>query len=420
MKPVTEREASQEGENQDEKWLTRGVGGVGAASFFSDSGHEITTSVLPTFVTVTLHSSAGVLGLIEGISDALTGLMKLIGGPLANDAKTRGRLASGGYIGTAAATGAIGLATTVLQVGVLRALAWASRGIRTPARDSLLASLARKGTYGRAFGLERAGDNLGAVAGPLLAAVLVSALGVRHALYFAAVPGIFAALSITLAAREAAIAHKQPTVARRRLELKGLHGHGLLRPLIPIVFFELGNIATTLLILRSTQLLTHGGRSATAAASLAILIYAAHNALAALVAIAGGHWIDRAGPRVVFGTGAALYVLAYAGFAIGTHSWPLLLIAFTLAGSGIGFAETAESALVADILPDHLRGSGYGLVGAIELAGDFLSTAIVGLLYAAVSPLAGFAYAAAWMLLSGIASLRLTPGAAVGTTPPEA
>jgi MFS family permease len=400
-----------EGEEEG-PWLTRGVGGVSAASFFSDSGHEITTSVLPTFVTVTLHSSAGVLGLIEGISDALTGLMKLIGGPLANDAKTRGRLASGGYIGTAVATGAIGLAATVWQAGVLRALAWTSRGLRTPARDSLLASLARPGTYGRAFGLERAGDNLGAVAGPLLAAVLVSAIGIRHALYLAAVPGIFAALSITIAAREAAIAHKQPTVARRRLDLSGLRGHGLFRPLVPIVFFELGNIATTLLILRSTQLLTHGGRSATAAASLAILIYAAHNALAALVAIAGGHWIDRSGPGVVFGTGAALYVLAYAGFAIGPHSWPLLLGAFTLAGSGIGFAETAESALVADLLPDHLRGSGYGLVGGIELAGDFLSTAIVGLLYAAVSPLAGFAYAAAWMLLSGIASLRLTPRAA--------
>ena len=58
-------------------WLTRGVAGVSLASFFSDSGHEITTSILPTFLTVTLRSSAGVLGLIEGLSDALTGLAKL-------------------------------------------------------------------------------------------------------------------------------------------------------------------------------------------------------------------------------------------------------------------------------------------------------------------------------------------------------
>ena len=87
-------------------WLTRGVVSVGLASFSSDSRHEIATSVLPTFVTVTLRSSAGALGVIEGISDALTGVAKLRAGPL---------------------------------------------------------SLAPPQAYGRAFGLERARDNLGAV-----------------------------------------------------------------------------------------------------------------------------------------------------------------------------------------------------------------------------------------------------------------
>lgn len=394
-------------------WLTAGVGSVGTASFFSDSGHEITTSVLPSFLTATLHASAGALGLIEGISDALTGLMALIGGPLANDPSRRRRLATGGYLGTAAATGAIGLAATVWQAGALRATAWLSRGLRSPARDSLLASLAPKEAYGRAFGVERAGDNLGAVVGPLLASGLVAWIGIRATMYCAAVPGAFAAIAITFAAREA---RRHGSGPRRSLrpELGRLRGHGLFRPLVPIVLFELGNVATTLLILRSTQLLTHGGRSVAAATSLAILIYAAHNALGAVVAILGGHWIDRAGPRVALGAGAVLYVIAYAGFAVPWHSWPPLLIAFTLAGSGIGLAETAESALVARILPDELRGSGFGLLGGIEMIGDFTSSAVVGVLYATVSPTAGFAYAAAWMALSGLTSLRLTPSSGPG------
>src|SRR6266540_3045586 len=113
------------------RWLTRGVAGVGASSFFSDAGHEITTAVLPSFLSATLHAGAVALGLIEGISDALTGVMKLLGGPLANDPARRGRLASGGYLGTALATGAIGLATSVWQAGALRALAWTSRGLRS-------------------------------------------------------------------------------------------------------------------------------------------------------------------------------------------------------------------------------------------------------------------------------------------------
>src|SRR6266496_2268767 len=207
---------------EDGRWLTPGVVGVGAASFFSDSGHEITTAVLPSFLTSTLHASAGVLGVIEGVSDALTGVMKLVGGPLADDPAARRRLAAGGYLGTAVATGAIGLAATVWQAGALRAVAWLSRGLRSPARDSLLASLAPRSAYGRAFGVERAGDNLGAVAGPLLAAGLVAWLGIRPAMLLAVVPGLFAAAAIVVAAREA-----RRTVAagggggggRRRLDL---------------------------------------------------------------------------------------------------------------------------------------------------------------------------------------------------------
>jgi hypothetical protein len=130
------------------RWLTRGVGAVAAASFFSDSGHEVTTSVLPAFITGTLGASAAALGVIDGISDALTGVMKLIGGPLANDPHRRAQTASGGYLGTAVATGAIGAAVTVWQVGVLRAIAWLSRGLRSPARDALLASLSPTSAQG--------------------------------------------------------------------------------------------------------------------------------------------------------------------------------------------------------------------------------------------------------------------------------
>ena len=387
------------------RWLTRGVGSVGLASFFSDSGHEMATSVLPTFVTVTLRSTAGALGLIEGVSDGLTGMAKLVGGPLANDESRRLRMASGGYLVTAAATGSIGLAGAVWQVGLARAGAWLARGFRSPARDAMLATLAPPQAYGRVFGLERAGDNLGAVAGPLLAAGLVAWLGVRHTLYLSAVPGAFAALAIAVAAAEAR-RHHLPDAEKRqvRLELGELRRTGLFLPLVPIGAFELGNIATTLLILRATTLLHHGGRSVAAATSLAVLIYAAHNLFASFVAYGGGHWLDRAGPRIVFASGGLVYVAGYALFALPFHSSLVLVAAFLLAGSGIGFAETAESALVARMLPDRLRGSGFGLLGGVQSFGDFASSAVVGLLWTLVSPTVGFAYAAGWMVVSVLAS----------------
>lgn len=389
----------------DSRWLNPGVGAVAAASFFSDSGHEVTTSVLPAFLTGTLGASAAVLGVIDGISDALMGLMKLLAGPAANDPHRRVKTASGGYLGTAVATGAIGAAVAVWQVGTLRAIAWLSRGLRSPARDALLASVSRQSAQGRAFGLERAGDNFGAVVGPLLAAGLVSCVGVRTTLYLAAIPGLLAALAIVVAARESRRqlqARQKP--APRRLELGALRDAGMLRALAPVLLFEFGNLATTLLILRATQLLVSPHRSLTAATSIAVLIYAGHNVVATLASLGAGRWYDRAGPKAIFATGAVVYVLAYGVFAVGTHSVAVVVLAFAAAGAGIGLAEPTESAVVAQLLPDRLRGSGFGVFGVVQAAGDVAATVVAGLLYTFVSPVAAFGYAAVWMVGAALTS----------------
>jgi len=390
------------------RWLTPGVGGVGAASFFSDTGHEIATSMLPTFLTSTLHAGPAASGAIEGVSDALTGLSKLAGGPVSNDPARRARLASSGYLGTAVATAAIGLASSVAQVAVLRAAAWISRGLRSPARDTLLISLVPRSAYGRATGVERAGDNAGAIAGPLLAAAPVGLIGVRHTILLAFIPGLLAAVAITIAAGEARRIVTAPAARRMlRFNLRELWHAGLPRALTPAALFELGNVATTLLILRATDLLHADGRSLTAATSIAVLLYAAHNAAATLASLGAGQLADRVNPRAVFAAGAAVYVASYLLFASDQHHWPVLLAGFLLAGIGIGFAETAESTVVARTLPDRLRGNGYGVLGLVQSLGDLGATLVVGILWAAVSPTLAFGYAAAWMAASLIASALL-------------
>jgi MFS family permease len=289
----------------------------------------------------------------------------------------------------------------------LRALAWVSRGIRSPARDMLLTSLAARDAYGRAFGVERAGDNIGAIIGPLAASGLVAALGIRHAILLAVIPGVLAAAAITVAARDARRTLGD-TAARRTLTLnvRELAHAGLARTLTPVALFELGNLATTLLILRATDLLHADGtgRSLTAATSLAILLYAGHNAAATVGALAGGHLADRVDPRAVFAAGGVLYVAAYALFAAGLTAWPVLLVAFLLAGIGIGFGETAESTVVARGLPERLRSNGFGILGLTQAIGDLGATVVAGVLWATVSPLAAFAYAGAWMAASVISA----------------
>lgn len=378
----------------------RGIVAVGAASLCSDSSHELVTSLLPAFLTTTLGGTVAALGAIDGVADALTGLAKLAGGPLAADPRRRTRLATGGYLGTAAATALIGVTVAVWQAAALRATAWISRGLRSPARDMLLTTLASRDRYGRAFGIERAGDNAGAIAGPLLASLLVGVLGIRWSILVAVVPGILAAVAISVAARQAGRIASDPG-ARSRLSLRlgELRRAGLGRTLLPIAAFECGNLANTLLILRATDLLAHS-RGAAGATSVAVLLYAAHNAAAAAAAWWGGSWIDRGGARPVLAAGAALYAVAYLGFAAGPTGWLGLLGLFLLGGAGIGLAEPAESTLVAHQLGEQLRAAGFGVLGLAQSVGDLVATVVAGALWSALSPAAGFGWAAGWMTLS--------------------
>ncbi|WP_131802328.1 MFS transporter, partial [Parafrankia soli] len=198
-----------------DRWLTRGVAGIGTASFLADVGHEIPTALLPSLLTSTLGAPAAALGLIEGVSDGLAGTARLVGGALADDPARRRRVAVGGYTSTAALAALTGAASAVWQVGVLRAGAWAARGLRVPARNALLADVVPRATYGRAYGFERMMDNLGAIFGPLLALGLVATVGVRWAIGLSVLPGLLAASAIIYAIRHAPKVEPRPRTPLR-------------------------------------------------------------------------------------------------------------------------------------------------------------------------------------------------------------
>jgi MFS family permease len=183
-------------------WFTAGVRGIGAASFLADVGHEVPTALLPALLTSTLGAPAAALGLIEGIADASAGVARLAGGAIADDPARRRSAAVAGYTATAVLSSLIGMCTSVWQVGALRAGAWAARGLRVPARNALLADLVPASAYGRAYGFERAMDNLGAIGGPLLALALLAVFSVRTTILISIVPGLLAALAIIYAIRQ--------------------------------------------------------------------------------------------------------------------------------------------------------------------------------------------------------------------------
>lgn len=379
-------------------WRNRSSVGIGVASLLADAGHEVPTSLLPSFLTSTLGAPAAALGLIEGVADALAGLARLAGGALADDPERRVRSAVGGYTATAVFSAAIGLAGSALQVGVLRAAAWTARGLRVPSRNALLADAVPPEAYGRAYGFERAMDNLGAIVGPLLALALVAALGVRSAILVSVVPGLLAVVAVLYAVRHLPA---RPPRAREpiRLQVRPVLRSPLRRLAPGITLFEMGNVATTLLVLRATTLL-EPGLGVQAAAATAIALYALHNVAATLVSLGAGWASDRMGSVAVFAAGVGLFAVAYGGLAVVGASVPVVALLFCAAGAGIGCVETAEHAAVATFAPEDARGSAFGLLAAVQSFGNLVASGTVGLLWTLMGPTVAFGFAGALMVAS--------------------
>jgi MFS family permease len=362
----------------------------------------VPTALLPSFLADTLGlgaaRAAGALGVIEGVADGAAGVARFAGGPLADDPARRRATAVGGYATTAVLSSLIGAATAAWQVGILRSLAWAARGVRGPSRNALLADIAPTSAYGRAYGFERSMDNLGAIGGPLLAVALVALVGVRTAILISVIPGVLAAVAIVVAIRFA------PRLTEREHRPLRIHVRPVLRGrlgrlLVGITAFELANVAATLLILRATELIAHGE----AYSRTAVLLYAGYNAAATIIAVPAGHLTDRRGATLVLVLGAAMFAAAFTGFAFAGASVAFLALLFVLAGLGIGVGETAESAAVAALAPVDVRGSAFGLVAAVQAFANLAASAVAGLLWKAVSPEAAFLYLAAWSIIAAIA-----------------
>ena len=180
----------------------RSVLGIGLGSLLSDTGHEMATAALPGFLS-TIGAQAAALGVIEGIADASLSASKVVGGVIADrPGVERKAVASGGYAITALGHGAFALAQSWPFVAVAHGISWIARGGKAPARDSLLSGSVPPEQFGRAFGVERSMDSLGAIVGPLLAAPLIVAVGYRWLFAISAIPGLLAALAVLVLVRE--------------------------------------------------------------------------------------------------------------------------------------------------------------------------------------------------------------------------
>ena len=379
------------------RWLTRGVLGLGLGSLFSDWGHETATAILPAFLA-SIGAPPVALGIIEGVSDGIASFAKLAGGWIADRPPLRKPSAVAGYVIIGFSTFAYALANSWPAILVTRALGWIGRA-SSPSRSALLADAVAPEQQGRAFGFERALDTIGAVLGPLCATLLLSVLSLRAIFRWTLLPCLMAAVAfaILVPPGHSDDTRRAPSFVSSFNQLPKTYW----RYLTGVFAHGIGDFAPTLLILRASQILTPRFGFARASA-IAVALYTFFNVVNAAASYPAGALADRVGKRGVLAVGYLLAVLAFAGFIFEPPTIPMLALLFGIAGIHDAVQKAVEKSLAAEILPKASRGSGFGVLAAVNGVGDLISSVVVGLLWTKVSANSGFIYAAAFTFLGAV------------------
>jgi MFS family permease len=347
------------------KALPRVVWLLGLASFLNDVSSEAIFPLLPMFLAQ-LGAPMRYLGLIEGSADALSSVIKMLAGRL-SDRGPRRLMVVGGYALPALARACIALAVAPWHVLSARLVDRTGKGIRSGPRDAMLADSVAPSERGRAFGLNRSLDHLGAAVGPLIASALIAlGAGLRATFVVAAVFGLLAPIVLFIRLRDAGPALREEDAAAAPVgpSLRS----GFSSYLTACVLFALGNSSDAFLLVRAREV----GWTAAALP----LLWLFHHLVKSAAALPGGALSDRHSRAVVVAAGWGAYALTYVGFGFATARWQILalFIAYALYH---GLAEGAERAIIADLAERGGRGRAFGLyhgfVGVAALPASLLT-----------------------------------------------
>lgn len=393
-------------------WLNRNTVGMGLTSFLGDASHEMATSVLPGFLTI-IGAPPYTLGIIEGVSDAISSFTKLLGGWISDKFGHRKILTTIGYFTTGISKALFAFAASWHLVFVGRLIAWFGRGFRGPIRDAMLADSVDEKNRGKAFGFHRAGDTLGAIVGPILGVWLLSvwqpfsiddaSQPFRNIFLVTLIPGILSVISFAVLVKE-----KRKDINHNLkfwLTLKELP-KSFKNYLVGVLLFGMGDFAPTFLILAATTLLTPE-YGIVKAAQFAGIMYIVRNITYAVASFPIGALSDKIKRIHLLVAGYFIAVITIAGFALAFiynfSSLIFLFALFALAGIYIAAEDALESAITADHIESEKRGIAMGVLGAINGIGDFAASILIGFLWTAISPGAGFTASAFIMLIGTLA-----------------
>lgn len=363
----------------------RNVTALGLVSFFTDFSTEMVLGILPFFIVSTLGASRAILGAIEGSAELASYAFRMVSGSLSDRAGKRKVFVLAGYAASTASKPFFAAASGWLDAFLVRTGDRIGKGIRTAPRDALIADSVPTSRVGRAFGLHRTIDQLGAIVGPVAAFALLHVVDIRGVFLASLIPGAIAVLILIFFVKEIVVKNKQT-----RMTVLGNIGI-LLKGNRPLVFllviagvFSLGAFNFSFILIRASDLGVEQ--------NLIPLVYAAINVSHAAIGIPSGILADKIGKE-------KMLIIGYAVFLVSTVLLVMLagntLYAYAVAivfGLYAGISETVQRAVIPRYVRSELRGTAFGLYNLIIGACFFASNIIFGFLWDSYSLTAAVTY----------------------------
>jgi MFS family permease len=371
--------------------LPANVRKLGWISLANDAASELAYPVVPLFLTVTLGAPVAIVGLIEGIAEAIATGVRLLSGWVSDRMGDRRKpWIIGGYGASTVARGMVAAAPGWGLVLAGRVVDRFGKGARSTPRDALIRDSTPAELRGSSFGYHRAMDTAGAVLGPLVAVLLLeSGVALRGILWVACGLGLLT-LVVLRGVREAP--GHDPTRAAAVVAEREALPPVFWGAIVVWVLFSLGNSSDAFLVLRAHQL----GLGVV----VVVLAYAVYNVIYCSLSWPFGALSDRVPRSLLLGGGLAVFAAVYFGFAVTSHGWAVWPL-FAVYGVYIAATEGVARAWIADTLPDRAAaGTAYGIFYLTTAAASLVASVVAGLLWTYVSPRAPFVVGAAGAIVA--------------------
>ncbi len=364
-------------------------------SFFNDVASEMVYPIIPLFLTSVLGASLVCVGVVEGVAECASDLMKLLFGYVSDRVKKSKPFVVLGYLISSVSRPLMGLSGGWKDILVLRSFDRLGKGIRTSPRDKIIFLSQDRKTLGLAFSFQRAMDHMGAVLGPVAAFFLLGlpSVSFRMLFYLSAIPAAII-LFLTLLVRDV---EAVPQVKTPDVELKKASGpldRRIFIYMASLFVFSLGNASDAFLVL----LLSQRGF----AVSDIPLVWAFFSLSKGALSPLFGWLSDLYGRKRMVVLGWMLYALCYFIFPLNHGRWVMLGIV-GLYGCYYAMTEGVEKALLGEMVKSRV-GSLYGVFHFTKGMSLFVSSVLFAFLWKAFGVKVAFWFGGA---LSLIASMLL-------------